>query len=943
MTSILYLTTQPNLPSFVSKTIGGDNQLYHIQLDQLKTLSKKVDDIKTLYTFVAPETTYISIKNLNEFIKNLENSISVVGNHFIDQVLDVDCGILVKTSILSSFAKYFETSNSHIKTMVDFSKEFSRYLGTTKTVVAIRNGFNKLNYNATYSNTHICDKCRESFLSVPVFTLGNMSENDFNEYHRFVEKNKDISIAIALMIKDEESKIEETLNYYKNHEFFPEIYILDTGSTDKTLDVVRNWASSHPLSKVVIDEQPFIDFSTSRNVILNKIYKESTCEFVMSIDCNDELRDQPKCIKMLSHFYHCPTFFIDQVWKSIGADPITFTNIRIIKNNGLYFWKYRVHEVLTNKNGESQVIVRLPPEINLYQFRDPQYELMKSARYRRDLVYLLEDYAAYPDDKRIVYYISQTYFFCHDYENCIIFSKKRIQMNNPDQLDEECYQCLLRIIKCKIFLKKEKHNIKKWMWYAWDYFAPQKKKDIEPLLQLVEYYEKDDLDTALHLLCLACDTPKPSFNLPIRHELYEFERYRKLAESYYKKRDFDNVYKWYNEILKNNANAEQKAGIEKLLSIFYPFYHRKDKPIVAIYGGFYYDRKWNGKMFYEKSIALGGTETMVIKLANILKNNYHVYVFLNTDDNIEYDNVNYLKIEAFQEFTAINKVKHLITSRDASALPHPENIEHSYLWLHDLTHINGNLQQIDRFENIITLTPFHKKFFEEFIDSIENEPFDKKAKQKLKNKISIISNIGYSLNQLQTHKQLKPHKTSSYRFIYSSCPTRGLDLVIKHFIDIRSTYKDAELYVYSDFSNNYVKQVMGDHANMLLHVVQNLQGVVYRGRLPEEEFLNECKNANFWYYPTSFKETFCITAVQMMANGVIPIYTDVGALSYVIGDAGIKCTPTQPLSSILDTITEDKRNSLIKKCIERAKVFTDIEIKRQWLTKLTEIENRKKK
>lgn len=940
MTSILYLTSY--IPPVISNTIGKTQKLHHVSLNNVSTQLEKIvkDDIKTSYTFIAPDTTYVNIIHVNELIKHLDVSIDLIGNHFIDNVLDVDCGIVIKTQSLLSFSSYVKLNGKNFDNINEFSKELSSYAYLSKFVIAVKNGFNKLNYNATYATTHICDKCRESFLSSPVFTLANMSEKDFIDYHGFIDKNRDATIAVALMIKDEESKIEETLDCYKNHTIFPEIYILDTGSTDQTLTIVKNWSSKNPLTKMIIEEQSFIDFSSSRNVLLTRIYKESPCEFIISVDCNDELREQKKCVEMLARYYHCPTFFIDQVWKSAGSDPITFTNIRIIKNDGFYLWKYRVHEVLAYKLGDSPIIVRLPKEIHLYQYRDPQYELMKSARYRRDLVYLLEDHALYPDDKRIAYYVSQTYFFCQDHSNAIIFSKKRIKMNKEDELDEECYQCILRIIKSKHALRAEKHNIKKWLWYAWDYFASQKKKDIEPLLQIIEYYEKDDLDTALHLLCLACDTPKPNFNLPIRHELYEFERYRKLAEVYYKKRNFNKVYEWYSEILKHDALPEQKKGIEHLLSQYYPSYHKKDKPIVAIYGGFYYDRKWNGKMFYEKTIALGGTETMVIKLAHLLKNNYHVYVFVNTDDQIEYDGVTYLKVEAYQEFVAINKIKHLISSRDASVvLSYPENVENSYLWLHDLTHANGTLQHIEKFDHIITLTPFHKKFYEGFIDS--SLP-DKKIKQKIKNKITIVPNIGCILNKLQTPKQLKTYKISSNRFIYSSCPTRGLDRVIKDFIECKKIVKDAELYVYSDFNNDYVKRVMGENASALLHLIQHTDGIVYRGRLPEEDFLAECRMANFWYYPTTFEETFCITAVQMMSNGVIPIYSEIGALPYIVADAGVKCNSSDTLYSIIQTMNDDKRNLLMKKGVERSKMYTEVEIKRQWLTNLNEVEMRRR-
>ena len=65
-----------------------------------------------------------------------------------------------------------------------------------------------------------------------------------------------------------------------------------------------------------------------------------------------------------------------------------------------------------------------------------------------------------------------------------------------------------------------------------------------------------------------------------------------------------------------------------------------------------------------------------------------------------------------------------------------------------------------------------------------------------------------------------------------------------------------------------------------------------------------------------------------MSNGVIPIYSEKGALPNVIGDAGIKIQ--SDLLSIMASLTDDKRNSLMKKGSDRVKLYTDISIKRHW-------------
>lgn len=865
------------------------------------------NNIQTTHVFIAKDNTYIHIKNMMDLLSC--QNINFAGNHLNQyenkQFVDFDCGYLCISNILHHFEPNHEIQM--------FEQEMLNYISTIPNMpLNIIQGFNKLNFEASYQKTHICEKCEQSFKSTNIFTFGNMSLEEMIKYHNIVEKQrkgKHVQVALAFMIKDEELKVQQTLSYYKNSNYFPEIFILDTGSTDKTLEKVDEWSKLYPQTKVFVFSEPFKDFSYNRNIILDKAYNMSTCEYIISIDCNDELREQELFIKNLDAYVHFPSFFLTQVWKTAHSDPIEFTNIRVVKNNKAYYWQYRVHEVLVNNDiPVNKFMLSLPRETHLYQYREEEYEKEKSARFKRDLTYFLEDYEKMPEDKRIVYYLSQTYFFNQDYLNCIVYAKKRIELNKPNEKDEEVYQSIFRIAKCRIILNQPLHKIKKWLWYAWEYM-----KDVEPLLYIAQYYENDDPKTAHYLYQLACDTTKPNFSLPLRHELYNFERYRKLSESYYKLGKYQEAYNTYVKILSEKARPEQKENIKQMINMFYPYYSKKDKPLIVIYGGYFYDRFWNGKMFYENEVSLGGSETMVIKLAHLLSDQYQVYVFTNTKEDLVYRNVYYIKLEKYNEFLNINPVKHLILSRDSTKTH--QNAQKTHLWLHDLMNA-GELKDSNQYTNIITLSKFHQEYYENILKNMKPNHF-----KEYVSKIRIIPNI---VETPENKGKIK--KPSSHRFVYSSCPTRGLVKVLEDFIRIKETYTNAELFIYCDFNNDYVKSRLD--VNQLLTHIGSIKGVYNVGRLPEALFLEECKKANYWYYPTDFLETFCITAVQMMNCAVIPLYRPVGSLPFVLQNAGVKVNPEDDIVKVIGNITN--QSYLIDKGFEIAKKYSDKNIKKLW-------------
>lgn len=137
-----------------------------------------------------------------------------------------------------------------------------------------------------------------------------------------------------------------------------------------------------------------------------------------------------------------------------------------------------------------------------------------------------------------------------------------------------------------------------------------------------------------------------------------------------------------------------------------------------------------------------------------------------------------------------------------------------------------------------------------------------------------------------THENPKvPHS-----FIWSSSPDRGLDQLLEWWPSIRNLWPDATLNIYYGWDN---VDAMMDSRPWLRPFKQRVlamsrqPGVTWHGRIGQRELAQRAMQTQFWLYPSQlpaelgsgpWHETFCITALEMQAAGVIPIYPDRGAL-----------------------------------------------------------------
>ncbi len=168
-------------------------------------------------------------------------------------------------------------------------------------------------------------------------------------FHHKTKPDKVPSISLVLIVKNEEANLQKCLNSYKD--IVQEIIVVDTGSTDKTVEIAKSFGAR------VVYFAWTNDFSEARNESL----KYATCDWILRTDADEYIEDdeKPKLLHAvtcgLADIYVCPTVSSDDGHHV--AD-----NQRLIKNHLGLKYDFPIHETLTpsaNKLGITQCITNI--------------------------------------------------------------------------------------------------------------------------------------------------------------------------------------------------------------------------------------------------------------------------------------------------------------------------------------------------------------------------------------------------------------------------------------------------------------------------------------------------------------------------------------------------------------------------------------------------------
>lgn len=192
---------------------------------------------------------------------------------------------------------------------------------------------------------------------------------------------------------------------------FDEWVILDTGSTDNTIQIIKEVLVNKPGK---LYQEPFINFRDSRNRCLD--LAENLCDYIIMLDDSYIIKGDLK--KILSEYTNQDCFSL-----YIKNNVETYVSTRIIRCNKNIRYIYKVHEIIPNES------ILLPIDKVYIQDIQTDHLITRSLeRKKEDLKYLLEMINEEPDNPRHLYYTAQTYLTLGEFDNAFEYFQKRINI-----------------------------------------------------------------------------------------------------------------------------------------------------------------------------------------------------------------------------------------------------------------------------------------------------------------------------------------------------------------------------------------------------------------------------------------------------------------------------------------------------------------------------------
>jgi tetratricopeptide (TPR) repeat protein len=332
------------------------------------------------------------------------------------------------------------------------------------------------------------------------------------DYFDLYNDRHDTKIAMAMMVKNESFRIEVSLKSCLG--FISKFIIYDTGSTDTTVDIIKNFCKKYKIS-LYLKYGTFIDFSTSRNILLQFADTINNIDYILLLDCNDELQNGANLIKFCKQEHKESAFFIKQSWKTDII--IDYFNIRLIKPR--HGWKYNgvVHEYI---DSDSTTDIKIP-DVVLFQDRTKD-DNKSGLRFIKDKELLLSEYKKEDKTPRTIYYLAQTCECLRQYDEAIIYFKDRL---NYEGFYEERYQAAYHIGMISRRIGKSFEDYSGYFLLAFSIMHRT-----EPLVRLAEYYiDKKAWTQAYFYLHESCKIDIPICGLFVDSEMYKYYRWHLMG------------------------------------------------------------------------------------------------------------------------------------------------------------------------------------------------------------------------------------------------------------------------------------------------------------------------------------------------------------------------------------------------------------------------------
>ncbi len=683
-------------------------------------------------------------------------------------------------------------------------------------------------------------------------------------------------VNLCIMVKNAGPLFKSVLE--KNMKFADRWTILDTGSTDETLDTIQTVLQDK--YRGTLFQEPFVNFRESRNRCLDLAGKG--CKYNIMLDdtyvVRGNLRQFLEEVRG-DEFGSSFSFYIK-------SDDTEYTTNRITRTELGLRYIFKIHEVIQSHDN---VNVMIPRDVAyLDDLRAPYMEERTMARKQYDLKLLLESIEEEPNQPRHLYYTAQTYGLLDDPNNAAKYFKLRAEseLEGFKQERVDAWFELARINQFKLgkpwseveplylkVLELEPLRIDA-MYFLGIYHIHEGRHDEDKaFLWFAKAFPLGyPMETQYSLKPTLAYYFLPRFLAPMCYTRYEWQLglaacQRFLThwqEPYMKKivephivEQMSHWHQLYSSLVKLPATATAARHVD----------------VVFVVDGNW--STWTGADIESKG--LGGSETWAVEMATHFTQampHISVVFFCRCDAGSVYKGVEFVPMQHYEQFLATHHVGTCIVSRFSEYLFAPLHTlcDQVILYIHDLGPTGNLLPTHPKLKAVYCLSPWHRELF------MRNFPSHS----------HVAKSLGYGIDSVT--KYVPAAQKQKHSFIFSSFPNRGLLPLLRMWPRIKQAFPDAVLNVFCDLQHSHVRSHAGAMMGEIDKLLEQVQGVVVRGWVNKASLAHAFSTTEYWLYPCIFDETFCLTALEAVSCGVIGIAPPRAALQhmplvFVEGDA----------------------------------------------------------
>ena len=333
------------------------------------------------------------------------------------------------------------------------------------------------------------------------------------------------NICLNMIVKNEAKVVPRLFRSLKDYVDY--YVIVDTGSTDETIELIRREMASYGIEGEV-HERPWVNFGVNRQQALELALAANKTDWLLFIDADEELGVSDT--KFYEKLEPGQSYELEKHHREIRYAVPHLVNVRSAR----YRWEGPVHNYLVVVEGDERRELRKDVWIVYHHAEGAKsHALTQEEKFLRDAKLLEDELARNPNDARSQFYLAQSYRDAGRFEEALAEYKKRASMESG--WDEERFVAQLEAGRISVRLERPEAVVLGELLTAYC-LRPTR---AESLYELARYYRAKKNHAMASLFAKAgVETPLPNDRLFVVESVYTWRLLDELAVAAFSIGDF---------------------------------------------------------------------------------------------------------------------------------------------------------------------------------------------------------------------------------------------------------------------------------------------------------------------------------------------------------------------------------------------------------------------